>query len=485
MLKLLGLAALYAVVVVDGSLSTVIAVSRHSIKSFVRDYVAEGVSDKADIDQDFGAPNGDLTPHGREYAVLVGKYYREYYGPSILSSTATATCAEIREAVMIFGDEDQRDTATGDAFLEGFAPDCRGQLQTVNSKWTHKILNEGKKDMLYESCTYANEAEVSGLIGGDVEAFQQSNFDSVVKELGALFGCCNHSLCGAAGCTLDQVPNEWVGGYWDTWEGGLSHAAHLAVTLQTQLVNNNTVFGNVSADKVSEYYRVAQGYWSTYKNPINKNRFGGNLMAYLLAALQQAATGTAPVPHLPVTVPRLQWYLGHDVNVAFTQQFLQGWFQSKSYPSKSSSVFFGQVLIELHQDDDDASAFTVQVFQQTSSMLDIRNLAVGPMDRSQVSIPFCSDPLNCDLAEFLTKLADDLDPRCMDPELRPFVIQSQTAAGGAAGPSPSPSPATSWALPLLGVLAGGLFLVVIFLGMKMRKQQQSHSELYDYRAPGI
>ena len=40
-------------------------------------------------------------------------------------------------------------------------------------------------------------------------------------------------------------------------------------------------FRNISVDRINRLYRVATFYWSTYKNPINMNRFGGRYIADL------------------------------------------------------------------------------------------------------------------------------------------------------------------------------------------------------------
>lgn len=68
----------------------------------------------------FGAPVGQLTTHGREYASAVGAHYRAAYGLSRLS------CAELRDAVFTYADDEERDRDTARELLDALAPGARG-----------------------------------------------------------------------------------------------------------------------------------------------------------------------------------------------------------------------------------------------------------------------------------------------------------------------------------------------------------------------
>ena len=93
-------------------------------------------------------------------------------------------------------------------------------------------------------------------------------------------------------------------------------ASHIAVTLQSQFVNNMTVYRGVSPDRITSYYEVATKFWSGYRgNGINMNRFGGNLAAETLAYVLHGAGRAAVAAKAGLTgpPPKLMWFMGHGV----------------------------------------------------------------------------------------------------------------------------------------------------------------------------
>ena len=332
-------------------LVAVLAVSRHSIKSFIKPQLAAYTTHA--LNTSFGAPNGQLTPHGKEWAALVGRSVRAQYA-DLLGGERQRPPSEdclFADSVAVMSDTDARDVGTGNSLLLGMAGgvDC-GQRVTTGA-FEHSILREYASTSDPTTCSYASEAEVAGLFGGDIDAAAMGAVGEEMRDISALVGCCNASLCGGAEggkkCTLAEIPNTWEGGNWNTWSGGLQVAAWFAVTFQTQYLTGMHVYANLTSDRISRLYRVAQYYWSTYKNPINMNRFGGNLISFIAASLERAATGRDPTPgHVLANAtsrgkasfahgPKLQWLMGHDVNVAFLREFLEVQGGTPGYVSQS------------------------------------------------------------------------------------------------------------------------------------------------------
>jgi len=396
----------------EGRLSHVFAVSRHSLKSV--DYTKEFATRfNVTFTMTPGKP-GTVTPHGLKFAKLVGEYLRQQYGAQLLPKGAT--CEGVEAAISITADTDARDVNSGKSLLEGFAPDCN--LAPSSGRWAHALIQEGKSDMLYPGCPYASQEEVEDLLGYDVDDWVRTNFGSTMAEISELVGCCKPSQCPKGKCGLLDVPNRWVGGYWETWKGGWSTASHIAVILQSQYLNNMSVFGDVPPEKITQYYAVATAYWNTYKNGINKNRFGGTLAAHILQVLMDAAEGSK-------AGPRLQWFMGHDVNFAFMAEFLELSTSTRSYPHGASSIFLGGLLIELHLPDAGEAGPTVRVFQQAATMSQIRHLSIRwgeeEMERSAVPVIGCSVPLDCPVDEFATYLARRIESKCVDPTNQPVL----------------------------------------------------------------
>ena len=361
-LSLRSIAAFFSLVIAStraageaSPLVAVLAVSRHSIKSFIKTHQLAAYTTHA-LNTSFGAPNGQLTPHGKEWAALVGRSVRAQYA-DLLGGERQRPPSEdclFADSVAVTSDTDARDISTGNSLLLGMAGgvDCGQRVST--GPFAHSILREyassndgtdgqGGEERSEESdpttCSYASEAEVAGLFGDDIDVAALGAVGEEMREISALVGCCNASLCGGAeggkGCTLAEIPTTWEGGNWNTWSGGLQVAAWFAVTFQTQYLTGMPIFANLTSERISRLYRVAQYYWSTYKNPINMNRFGGNLISFIAASLERAATGRDPTPgHVLANAtsrgkasfahgPKLQWLMGHDVNVAFLREFLE------------------------------------------------------------------------------------------------------------------------------------------------------------------
>jgi len=407
----------------ETQLELVLAVSRHGIESMIQDYKKLGLTDK-EIDQDYGAPDSHATPHSLEFAKLLGAKYREQYGEAL--KLTNASCEALNEAVKIYADNDERDESSGYQWLAGFAPGCN--LSALSGEHTHVLLHEGKESMLSDGCTYASQEEVEGLIGGNIDTWARANYGEQMDALGEIFGCCSPELCGkkeGETCKLRDVPNKWVGGYWDTWTGGMQYAAWMGATLQTQLSNNNTVLGNLSSAKIAWLYKVTEAFWWTYRNPINAHRFGSTLSAYLAATLLSVSTGQ------PVIGPeqmlggaskaRFQWFMAHGVNVGLLLEMLQLHTQTPDYGKDTASICLGPIIFELHSKGQHPKVSTVRVFSEAPKPTGMRTLNASDVFRSPVSISGCSRPLDCPLGEFVHLVLISVDPECMPEALREFA----------------------------------------------------------------
>ena len=333
-----------------------------------------------------------------------------------------------------------------------------------------------------------------GLLGGDVDEWIRSTMlGAVLDELSERFGCCQPAMCpdlpAGEACTLRAVPNVWEGGYWATWTGGLSHAAHLAVTLMTEEQNNSTVFGGVgrappppphdgggggggggaataacrrqttAGMSVGQLFEVANRFFDTYRSPMNALAFGQDLSATLLYELARAAR----VPGLGRATPALaraaagrpvQWYVGHDVNVAFVARLIGLTTSPRGYPFESlASVFLAPLVVELVPGDGvdgdgggggearhrgGAASATVRAWMGPVPPDRMRALDLGAWEPVPLSIGACSAPLACPLAEFVQLVASRLTRReCMDGELGEAVDRAVRWAGEAASSTPS------------------------------------------------
>ena len=395
----------------SSSLVAVFGVSRHSIKSTLRDY---SNYTSLYINQTFGSPPSTTTPHGLAWAEVVGQEMRRIYGDALFGGAGTS-CATVADLATVISDTDARDIKSGEALLRGLttasgqAP-CAQPPQPVSSAETHELLNEGKLlSGPADECSFATEAEVAGLFGGDIGRYAADDVGAELAEMSALVGCCAADLCAGqdpplppgTNCTFATLQNTWVGGYWSTWAGGLQVAAWLADTFRTQYVNGMAVFKNLSEAQIARLSRITTLYWSTYKNKINMRRLGGNLIGYLLVALESAARGGTTDPtasagllireassgHAPAKLPVFQHFMAHDVNVAFLREFLEASTHTPGYPPDVSGIFMGTIALELVRTSRTAAAameesglegYAIRAVERAGSPVQVRGKGERP-----------------------------------------------------------------------------------------------------------
>ena len=235
-------------------------------------------------------------------------------------------CSKLKAGLKMLADTDNKHKDSADEWLNGFAPTCfNGSNAAVANGWTHELFNEGDENMLYPGCTYANESEVSALYGeGAPDAWINTNLGSAYEFLAKVIPLQPSACHKATGtCRLIDLPNTWEKeeGAWKTWNGSWKTAAWMAVVLQTQFVNGNAVYKNLSSEEVAFLSTITYENWLAYKNPINANRFAGpNYAAFLMSEMSKAFDGHDRDMARNASMeprPKLTWSMTHDVNVAF------------------------------------------------------------------------------------------------------------------------------------------------------------------------
>lgn len=290
--------------------------------------------------------------------------------------------------------------------------------------------------MLYSDCTYADREEVAAIYGADApEAWIRTNLVDQYERLAELIPL-KPSACpeSQTNCTLMDRPNSWTGGYWSTWTGSWVDAAHMVTVLQTQFVNGNAVYKNLTSEEISSLFQIATSEWMSYKNAINARRFAGpNYAAYIISEMHKGFRLQDGMAN------KITWLMAHDVNVAFAETLLSSGLNTFSYPAHGgSSIFVGALILEVHSSQT-PWGYTVQAFQQASTMEQIRSLDVEDMIRSRIPIAWCSRPLDCPIDEFYDYVQAWINRRCIAPQFQTYLDQNPQWAAWSASYAAKPT----------------------------------------------
>ncbi|HML16935.1 MAG TPA: histidine-type phosphatase [Bryobacteraceae bacterium] len=363
-------------------LKYVVILSRHGVRSPTWD-AARLNQYSAQPWPDWGVPPGDLTPHGRELVKILGSYYRERFGEEHL--LATRGCRD-KERVYIWADTDQRTIETGRAFAESILPGCGAVIHSQAP---------GEKDPIFSGVAgpdpqLAGEA-LRRRLGPDLQQLledHRSELDTLQFILGK----------DAPKRLID--PHEPVavsaGGRTVELQGPIATASTLSEDLLLEYADGMTGaklgWGRLTRDnllRVLELHRVYADL--TRRTPELARARGSNLLAHILASLEQAVSGR-PVPGaLGPPETALLILSGHDTNQSNASGMLglswsvPGYLRDETPPE-------GALIFSLWRDPGKNTAFVGVQFLAASldQMHDAAPLTqASPPSSVSVAIPGC------------------------------------------------------------------------------------------------
>ena len=244
----------------------------------------------------------------------------------------------------MWADVDQRTKATGTALLDGFAPHCglreRDAGGPSDDPLFHPVPAIAKADAALSN------ASISGALGGDPAAIVPANGPAFAK-LDALLGC-DGSACrrsSAEPTTLKTSPNTGL-----TSVGG---AVNLASTAVEDLILAYTDgkpmdgFGAATLDagallQLSALHTLKSDL--TTQTPYTSRAQGSNLLAHVVATIDQAASGSRNGKTRAPMSARFIAFVGHDTNLSalaglLRLHWLMAGYQSDDTPPGGALVF--------------------------------------------------------------------------------------------------------------------------------------------------
>lgn len=385
-------------------LKSVVILSRHGVRSPTWDLKRLNEY-SAQPWPDFGVPPGELTPHGRELIKILGSYYRQWLGGERLLSRNG--CQDAKR-VYIWADTDQRTLETGRAFAEAIVPGCGLSIHS---------LPEGRQDPVFSGARRPDPqiaAEAVRKRIGDPAALLAEHREELdtLQFILTQGKDAPKQLMGRTE-SIAVVPR----GDGLELQGPFATASTISENLLLEYANGiqgaQLGWGRLTTENL---YRVLALH-RVYADLMRRTQYlarvrGSNLMAQVLASLEQGRSGK-PVPGaLGAPETSLTILSGHDTNLTNIAGMLDLSWSLPGYQPDETPPGSALIFSLWHEREN----YFVRVEFVASSLDQMHNaspltMATPPL-RQRVSILGCATP-DCPWAGFRTavqrSLANDSD----------------------------------------------------------------------------
>jgi len=248
----------------------------------------------------WGAPPGELTPHGRELMKIMGAFYREYF-------SALVTEPGCANKVYFRADSAQRTLETARALAEGILPGCKVAIH-ANPQDEADDLFDGAESGTSRVDPQLALAAVAGRLGPEPRA--------IVDAHRAALDTLNRLLTGT-GRAAHSIYDEPFALSTSKGAAGMSGPLSLASTLSEDLLleyaegmpADKLAWGRLTRENLLDVMSLHTAYADLMRRtPYLARTRGSNLLGYIVKELEQAASGKAAAPLLVIA--------GHDTNLS-------------------------------------------------------------------------------------------------------------------------------------------------------------------------
>lgn len=266
-------------------------------------------------------PLGYLTPHGYKLMTLFGAYYRSELSEEGL--LAPSGCADAAH-VTILADHGERTIKTGEALGRGMFPGCGIQVHTVHrSVDQHPMVHEAQNSAQNSDDALA-AAAVSGRIGGNANNLTEALRPQLAALDNVLAGCGHAGRTARKRTSIFDIPASLPPGSGShplDLRGPVIDSSEITENLLLEYVQGmagkNLGWGCLTLGNLREILQLRTAGWEiNERTPVIARIESSNLLAHILEALEQSATGrpVAGAPGKPGD--RLLVLVGHDSNIA-------------------------------------------------------------------------------------------------------------------------------------------------------------------------
>ncbi len=365
-------------------LKYVVIVARHGVRS--------PTWDAARLNQysalpwpNWGVPPGYLTPHGRKLAGLLGAYYREWLSEEHLLSGAG--CGD-KDRIYIWADTDQRTLETGRALGESLLPGCGLAIHSQPEKEKDRVFAGGASPdpaLAAQAVKERMGADPQRLLAEHRNAFDTLQFiltggqpsQRQLLEAPAQMGV------SARGRAVDL-------------QGPFAPASTLSENLLLEYANGmrgaDLGWGRLTPERLFQALELHRVYADLMRRtPYLAGSRGGDLLARVLASIEQAVSGKAVAGALGPPTTGVLILSGHDTNLSNISGLLGlSWSLPGYQPDETPPG--GALIFSVWRESRDGQFFVRTEFSaQTLDQMrnaEALSLAVPPA-RQTVSIPGC------------------------------------------------------------------------------------------------
>ena len=309
---------------------------------------------------DFGAPPGNLTPHGRQAIQVMGAYYRTW----LTSENLIHSNCEDADRIRIYADKDQRTIETGRALAESIMPGCG--VNTASQP-------DGKSDPLFAGTFKADPQAAE-------QALQERLDSKLLEHHRAAFDALQAILGPASKRPLSPAT--------DVLRGPFATGSTLSENLLLEYANGepNPGWGRLTKENLFQVLEIHAIYADlTRRTPYLAHR-GANLLLAILQSLKQAETGTAVPRSIGRPGDSVLVISGHDTNLSNLSGLLALHWQLPGYQPDDTPPG-GALIFSLWRETSGEDIVRLRYAAQTVDQ--IRALSAEPPMIQELSIPGC------------------------------------------------------------------------------------------------
>jgi 4-phytase / acid phosphatase len=389
-------------------LKYVMVVSRHGVRSPTWDAARlNEYSTKAW--PDWGVAPGELTPHGRAGVKLMGAYYRAW-----LSQAGLFDAGGCRNAARIYirADAGQRTRETGRAFAESLLPGCEIPVAVDATGKDALFTGVGKADPGLAAKAVRKRLGASP----PVLTKYASAFDTLTQILTA-GGTARRTVTGDA-------PDEGGDGGGTDIPRPLATASTLSEVFLLEyaegMPQSSLAWGRLTQQKLFQIMELHTAYADlARRTPYLARARGSNLLAHILASVEQAASGKPVAGALDHPGGALAILAGHDTNLSNLSGMLDlSWRVAGQAPGDTPPE--SALVFSLWREGAGGGWFVKLEFV-TPSLDQMRRLEPLTLDsppaRVPVAIPACASPRadgGCAWPAFRAAMQKAIDPQFTD-----------------------------------------------------------------------
>ena len=360
----------------------------------------------------WGVPPGQLTPHGKLLAAILGTYYRQAFAAQGLLSPAG--CADAA-SVYFASDVVPRTIDTAQALATGMFPKCPPADHWLTGVKRSPVFHPTEADVGHPSQVMA-VAAVRGRVGENLNALR----GAYANQLDLM-----QHLTGVTLPTGDMSVDRNVHGDLVSVSQPFDRASSIAELLELEYANGfpqrQVGWGRVSLGQIQRLAALRALWFDlTERTHYLAVAKGSDLLSHLLDSLVQGASGNAVRGAFEPPGKRLTIVVGHDTNVANLASLLGvNWVLPTYQPDDPAPL--GALVFEVGTRHNDGTAL-VRLYYLAPTLEQMRNATpltlARPPAKVQLFVPGCSEAapgFPCPLDRFEALVRSTIDANFVTP----------------------------------------------------------------------